>query len=542
MVFRYMLSSDEIAGASSSTTPDTKDYVYTIDNSTYDFSKDDNSSSNYSFSQFSSDSNKITDTSSNGKFMLLSNPNQIPTSTSSSATAKIDNNFFGGDPNSTLQMLKGINNYYTAINSDIKYDLWIADLSIIDLWNLHSTEFLSILGHINKIYVLSDGNAQTYSVSSDYIKRQQTFGLLSEEQMKNDLDDFKSKSTDSVTIQKFNASSIYDYFRYTDFFTIFHIKDYSESPTYTSKTQMYKVNEIDWDIEQFANKMITNDSDSTTKTNLINNYFSFFKFDNLTNMDLSYFITQGLENYDPKKKNIIWIGDALTPNPNNVSFEKKNEIQETFKALTVKYNPNEYNYFFKHHPRYSLDVQNQLTSLISNGLVNAIYFKSFTWEIFLQWDHYKQIQNKDYVPFFSSTSNNNVYSQTTFVGIQYTTTVVPSTLFFLENTYGMSLENAQKTVWYDNFPVPKYFDLLTPGNPNSINPIYQEQVNREAINKIYEPYLSMKIFPDYRNQLNTTKFIRQYIPGYLDLEEENLKIVAISISVFLIACVLIFIS
>ena len=101
MVFRYMLSSDEIAGASSSTTPDTKDYVYTIDNSTYDFSKDDNSSSNYSFSQFSSDSNKITDASSNGKFMLLSNPNQIPTSTSSSTTDKIDNNFFGGDPNST---------------------------------------------------------------------------------------------------------------------------------------------------------------------------------------------------------------------------------------------------------------------------------------------------------------------------------------------------------------------------------------------------------------------------------------------------------
>ena len=146
------------------------------------------------------------------------------------------------------------------------------------------------------------------------------------------------------------------------------------------------------------------------------------------------------------------------------------------------------------------------------------------------------------MPFFSSTSNNNVYSQTIFVGIQYTTTVVPSTLFFLENTYGMSLENVQKTVWYDNFPVPKYFDLLTPGNPTSINPIYQEQVNREAINKIYEPYLSMKIFPDYRNQLNTTKFIRQYVPGYLVLEEENLKIVAISISVFLIACVLIFIS
>ena len=369
MVFRYMLSSDEIAGASSSTIPDTKDYVYTIDNSTYDFSKDDNSSSNYSFSQFSSDSNKITDASSNGKFMLLSNPNQIPTSTSSSTTDKIDNNFFGGGPNSTLQMLKGINNYYTAINSNIKYDLWIADLSIIDLWNLHSTEFLSILGYINKIYVLSDGNAQTYSVSSDYIKRQQTFGLLSEEQMKNDIDDFKSKSIDSATIQKFNASSIYDYFRYTDFFTIFHIKDYSESPTYTSKAQMYKVNEIDWDIEQFANKMIT---DTTAKTNLINNYFSFFKFDNLTNMNLSYFITQGLENYDPKKKNIIWIGDALTPDPNNVSFEKKNEIQETFKALTFKYNPNEYNYFFKHHPRYSLDVQNQLTALISNGLVNAI--------------------------------------------------------------------------------------------------------------------------------------------------------------------------
>ena len=538
MIFRYMLSKDETLSNLSTSDGDssksnTKDYIYTIDNATYNFDLNDNSKSNYSFSQFDNNKNKITDTNSTGNFMLLSNTSQIP----SSSTSKPNNIYFGADPKSVLEMLKEINNYYTVINSNVKYDLWIADLSIIDLWNLHSTEFLDILKNINKIYVLSDGNVQTNTVAFKYIERQQTFGLLNEEQMKNDIEEFKTKSSESATIQKFNTSSIYDYFRYTDFFTIFHIKDYSKSPIYTSKAQMYKVNEIDWNIQQFANKMITNNQ--TAKTSLINNYFNFFKFNDLSSISLNYFITQGLENYDPKKKNIIWIGDALIPDSNDVSPEKKNEIQQTFKALIIKYNPDEYNYFFKHHPRYSLDVQNQLTALISNGLVNAIYFKSFIWEIFLQWDYYKQNQDTDYIPFFSNTSNDDIYSQTTFIGIQYISTVIPTTLFFLQNTYGMSLEKAQKTVLYNNFPIPRYFSIVNPGNPTFIDPVYQESLNREKINQTYQAYLQMNVFPNYTYQLNTEEFIKGYIHDY---DIKKMETIAISISVFLIICIVVFVS
>ncbi|MDE5553055.1 MAG: hypothetical protein K2I67_00725 [Malacoplasma sp.] len=538
MIFRYMLSKDETLTKLSTSSLDssksnTKDYIYTIDNATYNFDSSDNIKSNYSFSQFDNDKNKITDTNSTGNFMLLSNTNQIPKSSDS----KPNNKYLGADPKSVLEMLKEINSYYSSIDSSVKYDLWIADLSIIELWDLHSTEFLDILKNINKIYVLSDGNVQTNTVAFAYIERQKSFGLLTDDQMKNDITDFKSKNTDSATIQKFNASSIYDYFRYTDFFTIFHIKDYSESPIYTSKAQMYKVNEIDWNIQQFANKMMADNL--TAKTSLINNYFNFFKFDDLSSINLNYFITQGLENYDPRKKNIIWIGDALIPDSNNVLPEKKNEIQQTFKALTIKYNPDEYNYFFKHHPRYSLDVQNQLTALISNGLVNAIYFKSFIWEIFLQWDHYKQNQDAEYIPFFSNTSNDNIYSQTTFIGIQYISTAIPTTLFFLQNTYGMSLEKAQKTVLYNNFPIPRYFSIVNPGNPTFIDPVYQELLNREKINQTYQAYLQMNVFPNYTYQLNTEEFIKGYIHDY---DIKKMEIIAISISVFLIICIVAFVS
>lgn len=271
---------------------------------------------------------------------------------------------------------------------------------------------------------------------------------------------------------------------------------------------MYPAYTFNYDYFDLSNKLF--DINSADKRNkFINNYEVFFKVENAT---INEFIYKGYENYDPNKKNIIWMGDSLIREASHVNEKRTEEIQNTFLGIAKNYPVEEYNYFFKHHPYYTAKQQEEMTNFITKKSENIkpIYFDNFPWEMFLSWDRKEQSKSKQgYTPFFSSTSNNDEIPQTQLIGIQYTSTTILSTYLFLKQNYNLTEEQAYKSINYNNFPVPGTFDIIYRGLP-SIN-LYEEQIeiNKERTKNVYNPFLEIGYIKNfYQDQLTTKEFFR----------------------------------
>lgn len=415
----------------------------------------------------------------------------------------------------TNQQLNLILNYYLKkFGNDIKFDIWIPDLSIASVWKNHYDGFLNFLPFVNHIYVLSDGNAQTYSFVNDYIKRVKKKFMSDDKKIEN----LKTLLNSEIDLEErqtlFNTTQLYDFLR-LNFFTIFHIERYVDSSYYDiDLDKMYTSYIINYDYYDVANRLLNSNKNSVQE--YTNFYESFFKVKDNT---LENFVYDGFENYDSSKKNIVWIGDSLIRSETQVNWVRKNEIQKLFLGLTKIYDPKEYNYFFKHHPFYSSQQQKELTNFIiaQSENVKPIYFSNFPWELFLSWDKAKQSNSAEYTPFFSNTSNNVDVANTTLIGIQYSTTVILSTYFFISKQYNMNLDDAWKSIDSVNFPIPGSFDVVNRGN-SSINEYFtQVEINKEKINKIYDPYIALNKFNKLEdNQKNVYDFLKN-----LNIDFEN---------------------
>ena len=407
-----------------------------------------------------------------------------------------------------LETLKFYNKF---TNMNIKFDLWIPDISLLEVWNSKSLAFLEILPYINKIYLLSDGNAQTYSFANQY-DEYKVNNNLSDEEIKTSIDKLRSINVDyNERLDIYKKTNFFD-FLVTDFFKIFHIDRYVDSPFYkTNLNKRYSSYILNYDYFDLSKKLNLN-----SPKIFIDDYEFFFK---INNASLNEFISLGYENYDPKKKNIIWIGDSLIKKYSDVDKNRKEEIQSLFYGIVRKYSPNEYNYFFKHHPSYTENEQIELTNFIigKTNDVKPIYFKNFPWELFLSWDK-KQQENPNYSSFFSYKSNDGLIPKTQLIGMQYTTSVIPTTYNFCIRQYNMSSNNAWKSVTNLNFPIPGTFDIIL-RNPPSQYP-YDEQVkiNLEKIKSVYNPYLGLG---KYENMLKSAKSVSEFLNNNLN---QNYKI------------------
>lgn len=401
----------------------------------------------------------------------------------------------------SYEILESLYNYYCTKmgQENMKFDLWIPDISLSRLWSGNDF-FYKFLPFINKIYLLSDGNAQTYSFANAYVSRQKSTNFDDELILENLTKLINSSLSDEERKTIYKSTNLYDFLR-TDFFSIFHIERYVDSSFYEiGKDKMYTSYVLNYDYLDMSEKLFeSNETDK--KTNYISGYEDFFKIKDNT---LESFVYDGYEHYDPNKKNIIWIGDSLIREQKHVDSKRKEEIQKLFLALTKKYNPNEYNYFFKHHPYYSSEHQQQMTNFIC-GLakdVKPIYFKNFPWELFLSWDK-AHSSSKSHTPFFSLTSNNDNIPKTQLIGIQYTTTVILSTYSFITKQYNMSYSDAWKSINYENFPVPGTFDIIQRGLPSTLEYEKQVEINKQKTNDIYKPFLELGKFPYYESSQNS---------------------------------------
>lgn len=414
------------------------------------------------------------------------------------------------DTTPTSKMLDLVlNNYKNRFKDQLKFDIWIPEISLQYIWENHYEGFYHILPYTNKIYLLSDGNAQTFSFVYDYIKYIKSINYNEQTAIEN-LNKLRDKNLNSnpENLKLYQNSSLFEFVKNESFFTLFHITDYSKSPYYELQQNLrYNSYRFNFDYQDMSNKLFESNQ-QINKTNYINQYEKFFKINGGL---LSSFVYKGFEYYNPKKKNIIWMGDSLIRGNNNINKQRKEELQNVFLAFTKKYNPNEYNYFFKHHPRYSYKQQEELTNFITKkNKINAIYFSNFPWELFLAWD--KASNNRSYNSFFNFDSNKETIPKTQLIGIQYTSSVIMSTFSFISAQYQMDVNEAWKSTSIANFPILGTMEIIRPTDATNLN--YDETVikNKREINKSYLPFVELGYFPNYeKSQINSSEFLDNFL-------------------------------
>lgn len=489
---------------------------------------------------------KLSNDYENTQFLLISNQNHFL-----NVTTDEEYRVFP-----STSMLNTIFDFYKKkYGNNVMFDIWIPDLSLISVWGKYngSKEWFNILQHTNHIYLTSDGNAQTFKFVESYISwlnRQDKNTEILNYHTLTKLNNIYDKSDNNPAFKAYSNSVLWDFLR-TNLFTIFHITRYIDSPYYkTSLEKMYPAYTFNYDYFDLSNKLF--DKNSTDKRNkFINNYEVFFKVENAT---INEFIYKGYENYDPNKKNIIWMGDSLIREASHVNEKRTEEIQKTFLGIAKNYPVEEYNYFFKHHPYYTAKQQEEMTNFITKKSENIkpIYLDNFPWEMFLSWDRKEQSKSKQgYTPFFSSTSNNDDIPQTQLIGIQYTSTTILSTYLFLKQNYNLTEEQAYKSIDYNNFPVPVTFDIIYRGLP-SIN-LYEKQIeiNKERTKNVYNPFLEIGYIKNfYQDQLTTKEFLKinnipsqfftDYQHRYFFKNPITIAMITITITTIIFGCYILF--
>lgn len=433
------------------------------------------------------------------QFLLISNQNHFPNITINEPYRIYPTN----------KMLRTILNFYkNKYGEEVLFDIWIPDLSLASIWGkyISSQEWYEILQHTNHIYLTSDGNAQTFKFVQSYLswlnKQNKDLESLNNETLLK-LDKIFDRNN-NLSFDTYCKSVMWEFLR-TNLFTIFHISRYVDSPYYqTSLNKMYPAYSFNYDYFDLSNKLFK-ETEIDKRNNFIKSYELFF---NVENAKLNDFVYKGFENYDPNKKNIIWMGDSLIREESHVNEKRTQEIQNTFLGITKKFPVEEYNYFFKHHPYYTTRQQEEMTNFITSksSSLKPIYFDNFPWELFLSWDKKEGISNiKNYVSFFSINSNDDHIPRTQLVGIQYTSTTILSTYLFLKQNYNLTEDQAYKSINYSNFPVPGTFDIITRGKP-SIN-LYEKQIqiNKEKTKDVYEPFLKIGYIKNFYVDQSTTK-------------------------------------
>lgn len=440
-------------------------------------------------------------------------------------------------------MIQALVDYFENINPNgFKIDLWISDINIEKLWNgsndlPNSYEFYLLLKHIDKINILSDGNYQSKYFAVNFVDR---INLLkkqySQTEVNQKLKAFRN-DTNNVLFNEFKTTSIFDFLLDNTFFNVFNVASYYNSPFYHLSNQysFYPVYLYQYDYYSMGQLLFDTTKQQEQFNNFIYLYESFFNWTNINSFtDL---IAENSHLYDPKKKNVFYIGDSLITDESEFYTERKIELNKITEAMLRKYNPNEYNWIFKNHPRYTIEVQKYLNSFMFGRDFNPIYLKNFPWEMFLSWDNKKQQQDKNYQSFFSKSTDltNNV--KTVLVGLQYSSTVIETTWFYLKNVYQLDDLTAYLSVDAKNFPIGVTYNIIKPTKAYNYNWKQNYLENYDIVVGIHEPFYQLQNFYDYKKDLLDSKsFINSQDIDY-DYPSEfnpiNLIIIIVSVVLFL---------
>lgn len=420
--------------------------------------------------------------------------------------------------------------YYINKNPNVKFDLWILEGSLEGSWNNYYeatgfSPFYRLLKRTQHIYVISDGNYQTYyfiknvldyfSIKGSWQNSESEIDDLIDRIWNDPLD--SSEEGKRAVYKEFSRLKLYDFIHSSKLFTFFHLNSYTESPYYLNKLpikmQLYKTYSLNYNYYDFAKTFFATNQQKFNE--FITNFEKYFKLESLTS--IYDFLNLNKEKYNKNKKNLIWFGDSLILNKDHIYPERKLEINNVMKGLFNRYNKNEFNYFVKHHPSYNETQQQWLTKeVINNSEIEneLIYMNPFPWELFLSWDYKEKSTNSEYKSFFD-------HNNTIFIGFQFTTTTIQTSSFFFEKFYNYTLDDINKVFGNNNFPIPQTFDIISRQKKVLLPYRQQEEINRNKINDIYNPFIDLNVFPKIDKTLSAEKFIREFVDKNYYLADQN---------------------
>ncbi|MFV8434870.1 hypothetical protein ACNQ16_00825 [Mycoplasma sp. 3137] len=402
-------------------------------------------------------------------------------------------------PRSKAELLSYLAGYLDKVQL---FDFYIPDISFIDL-SYDTIEWM--IAHANKIVILSDGNAQPYKfIRDNYFPwvDKQSAGYSQEQLL-----EFWNRTHETQRLQ-----IDYHYF-YTlkDKFKIYNsVSDYAK---YFNK--LFEKNNKEWaqlEINDYPLSFSTLTQELSpyiNKEEFLNTYLQLVNLNNKTVLDL---VTKGKENYDPKKKNLVFIGSSLFRYegdflPLTVDLPKTLEFKSYINKIFELYPPEKYNYFYKLHPVFKKQQADEFVKVLTQERDKSaiILDSSISWENMLALD-FAQIKNGRSIFFDKDSFVKDKNVKTKLFGIQASTTTLLTTIAMLREYFNIDLQQALLFVDPNNFPLPGTFNIV------DRNTIYNNKetgynANLNELEKIYRFFIYSGDFPELSNFKPMSEFL-----------------------------------
>lgn len=248
-----------------------------------------------------------------------------------------------------------------------------------------------------------------------------------------------------------------------------------------------------------------------TKPTIKNEFLSLYSLCFMGNNSFKNMIVNGYNSYDPKKKNLIFIGSSLFKPLNSNSNESRlvhmpnilKYVRKTFDEILAPYNLDEYNVIFKLHPIFKNEQALNYVRLITNNKIKdpIILTPSIPLEVIVSNDYYKYTLNKDNTKtednFIFKGNSDEVINHTKFIGFQATTTSFHVLRKFYQYTFGLDKFQAANIISFENFPIPQLFPIVSfLTQDNSSKNYYND--NLKELSSIYKYYNLSELLNDQK--------------------------------------------
>lgn len=428
-------------------------------------------------------------------------------------------NIFVNDTNwnNTNDMISSFNKILKNVDSNY-FDFFHDEIEFMKkLDNFDKNFFKYVFTHSNRVILLSDG---AYHTATNVPKlenllqnhqpkpREEIIKKLNNLRTNANTDLSKDDVLDILLLKNYEANKIDSNFNYVSFINydsnIFNSSSLNDKNYFNDSA--FSTNFLDY------KKCINDDAD---KTKFVDIYSKLFITGDLSKEQI---FINGIDSYDPNKRNAIFIGSSLfrpfdgSVDPDDYTRltdmpEVTKEIQKTFNYFLEKFNPDEYNIIFKLHPVYSntsdpnnIAAINYVNLITNKKITNPIIVSSnIPLETWISLDYYNFLNNKDSI-IFKSAKGFSAKEWTTFFGLQATTTTIHTTRLFYQSAFNITKEEAAQLIPFTNFPIPKLFPIVDRLSTDNSTKDYT-QANLEKFYSIYRPFCPSIKYPAI-NEIN----------------------------------------
>ncbi len=398
--------------------------------------------------------------------------------------------------------------YFSLIlkkNNVDKFDFVTDEIHFLKMFkNFDQNFFNFIFKHANRILIMSDGANHTNDTVPYLSNILRNHKPISREETINMLDEFISGKRTNLSkedilnllllknYEQINPNSQFNFIQFINYdaniFNTLNLKD-----------------SVRWNESAFSTNFITY-QDIITNSENKEKYLKIFTSLFLDiDVSLENIFVNGVSEYDPSKKNAIFIGSSLFKpisgevTPDNFSRLENmpdvlNEVQTTFLKFLKKYPPDKYNIIFKLHPVFSnkddvehLAAINYVKQISNNMISNPIIVNSsIPLESWIAFDYYNYFANNKETPSILFKSS-EPETWTTFFGFQATSTTIQTTRIFYQTAFNIDKYRVSELIPFYNFPIPKLFPVVKRLDSNNSSYNYEFE-NIQQIRKIYDPY------------------------------------------------------